>query len=108
MKTRLLALLHGAVRLLLLGLLILAFSQALPFDLLAMVFAGDVLAYFEAAAALWIVSRVTRWREVWAYARAAARPPLRGLRRRARRLARRIGRLPVPPADDDRAVAFAP
>jgi hypothetical protein len=107
MKKRLLALFYGAVRLLLLGLLVAAFSQALPFDLLAMVFAGDVLSYFEAAAALWVVSRATRLRDAWAYARAAVRPPPRGLRRRARRLARRIGGLPVPPADDDRAVAFA-
>jgi hypothetical protein len=96
------------LRLLLLAFLVFAFAQALPFDPVAIVFAGDVLAYFEIAAVVWLAAQVTRVRWVAAYARHVARAPLRRVRIRARRAVRRIAkRLPGPGDDDRPAPAFA-
>ena len=108
MPYRLWELLYPLLRWLGLALLILLFAQALPFDLLAVVFAGDVLTYLEVVAALWLAAQVTRVRWAVAYARFILPRTIRRARARARRSARRVMRARPSSTDDDRpAAAFA-
>jgi hypothetical protein len=101
-------LVYRPLHLVALAFLIFAFAQALPFDLVAIVFAGDVLVYFEIAAAVWLAAQVTRVKWVAAYARFVLHRSARRARIRARRVVRRIGRTRPSSADDDRhAPAFA-
>lgn len=98
--------LYRLLHLIALAFLLFAFAQALPFDLVAIVFAGDVLVYFEIAAAVWLAAQVTRVKWVAAYVRFVVHRRLRLVRIRARRIAKRLAR----PRDDDRpapALAFA-
>jgi len=90
-----------------LALLVLAFAQALPFDLVAIVFAGDVLVYFEIAAVVWLAAQVTRVKWVAAYARFVLHRTVRRARIRARRTARRIRSFRPSSGDDRPAPAFA-
>jgi len=100
--------LYPVLRWLALAALILLFAQALPFDPLAILFAGDLLTYFEIAAAVWLAAQVTRVRWAAVYARFAVQRTIRRARARARRTARRIARRLPPPGDDGRpAPAFA-
>ena len=101
---------YRALRLIALAFLIFAFAQALPFDLLAIVFAGDALAYLEIATAIWLAAQVTRVKWVAAYARFVLQRTIRRARIRSRRVVRRIRRMRPPANDDDRpapALAFA-
>jgi hypothetical protein len=108
MLKKLWGLTYRALHLVALALLIFAFAQALPFDLVAIVFAGDALAYLEIATALWLAAQVTRVRWVAAYARFVLHRIMRRARIRARRAVRRIRSIRPPSADDDRpAPAFA-
>ena len=95
--------LYPLLRWLALAMLILAFAQALPFDLMAVLFAGDVLTYFEIAVAVWLAAQVTRLRWAAAYARFIVQRTARRVRVRARRAVRRVKRGRPAPADDDRA-----
>ena len=94
--------LYPHLRWLALAVLILIFAQAMPFDVLAILFAGDVLTYFEIAAAVWLAAQVTRVKWVAAYARFIVPRIVRRARVRARRGARRIARLRPPSSDDGR------
>jgi hypothetical protein len=105
---RLWSLLYPMLRWLLLAMLILLFAQALPFDVMAVLFAGDLVTYLEIAAALWLAAQVTRVRWAAAYARFVVQRTIRRARLRARRGARRAARPRPPSSDDDRpAPAFA-
>ena len=84
-----------------LAALILLFAQAMPFDILAVFFAGDMLTYLEIAAALWLAAQVTRVRWIAAYARFVLPRMIRRARVRARRGARRLTRLRPSAKDDD-------
>lgn len=108
MPSKLWRLVYRALRLIALAFLVFAFAQALPFDLLALVVAGDMLAYFEIAAAVWLAAQVTRVGWVAGYARFVLRRTIRRARVRARRAARRLAR-PRPPSfdEDGPAPAFA-
>lgn len=99
-KKELLHILYRVAQLVLLALLVYGFVQTLPLDL-AWLFAGDMVTYFEVAAAVWLAAQVTRLRWAIAYARLALRPHARQLRRRARRAARRLGRLTARQTKDD-------
>jgi hypothetical protein len=91
-----------------LALLIFLFAQALPFDYMAVIVAGDMLTYLEITAAVLLAAQVTRVRWAAAYARFAVQRTIRRARGRARRAVRRIARLRPPSVDDDRpAPAFA-
>ena len=98
---------YRALHLIALALLVFAFAQALPFDLVAIVFAGDVLVYFEIAAAVWLAAQVTRVKWVAAYARFVLHRTARRARIRARRTARRIRSFRPSSGDDRPAPAFA-
>jgi hypothetical protein len=99
---------YRLLQLLALALLAFAFAQALPFDLMAVVFAGDMLTYLEIAAALWLAAQVTRIKWAAIYARFVLRRTLRRARIRARRVARRLARLRPRSSDEDGpAPAFA-
>lgn len=89
MKRELFHFLYRVVQFALLALLVYGFAHTLPLDL-AWLFAGDMVTYFEVAAAVWLAAQVTRLRWTLTYARQALRPPLRRLSRRARRAARRL------------------
>jgi hypothetical protein len=91
-----------ALHLIALAFLIFAFAQALPFDLLAILFAGDVLAYFEIATAIWLAAQVTRIKWLAAYARFVLRRTVRRARLRARRAFRRIRGIRPSSSNDDR------
>jgi hypothetical protein len=99
MPNRLWGFLYRMLRLLALALLVVAFAQALPFDLMAIVFAGDLLTYFEIATMVWLTARATRIRLALAYARAAIDRPLRRAGRALRTTRRR---LPRRESDEDR------
>jgi hypothetical protein len=102
--------LYPVLRWLALAALIVLFAQALPFDPLAILFAGDLLTYFEIAAALWLAAQVTRVRWAAIHARFVVRRIVRRARVRARRTARRLTRPRPSGSDDDRAApgfAFA-
>jgi hypothetical protein len=102
--------LYPHLRWIALAVLILIFAQALPFDVLGVLFAGDVLTYLEVAAAVWLVAQVTRVRWAAFYVRNRIRRSVRRARVRARRGARRLARLRPPSSDDGRprpAFAFA-
>jgi hypothetical protein len=108
MLKKLWGLIYRLLHLIALAFLVYAFAQALPFDLLALVFAGDALAYLEIATAVWLVAQVTRVRWVAAYARFAVLRTVRRARIRARRVVRRLARPRPSSSDDDRpAPAFA-
>jgi hypothetical protein len=108
MMKKLWGLIYRALHLIALAFLIFAFAQALPFDLLAIVFAGDVLAYFEIAAAIWLAAQATRVKWVAAHARFVLGRTIRRARIRARRMVRRIARPRPPSIDEERpAPAFA-
>jgi hypothetical protein len=108
MMMRLWQLLYPMLRWLALAMLIYLFAQALPFDTLAILFAGDMLTYLEIATAVWLGAQVTRLRWAAAYARFVVQRTIRRARVRARRNLRRIARLRPPPSDDGRpAPAFA-
>jgi hypothetical protein len=108
MLSKLGRILYRVFHLIALALLVYAFAQALPFDLMATLVAGDVLSYFEIAAAVWLAAQVTRVKWVAAYARFLLPRALRRARIRARRAVRRVVRLLPSPGDDDRpAPAFA-
>jgi hypothetical protein len=105
---RLWALLYPMLRWLLLAMLIVLLAQALPFDVMAVIFAGDVVTYLEIAGAIWLAAQVTRLRWAVAYARFIVQRTIRRARIRARRAARRSARLRPHPGDDGRpAPAFA-
>jgi hypothetical protein len=108
MMKRLWGLIYPMLRWLALAMLIVAFAQALPFDTLAIVFAGDMLTYLEIATIVWLAAQVTRVRWAAAYARFVVQRTIRRARIRARRAVRRIGRLRPSSNDDGRpAPAFA-
>ena len=108
MLSRLGRILYRVLHLIALAFLVYAFAQALPFDLLGIALAGDMLTYFEIAGAVWLAAQVTRVKWVAAYVRFVLPRSLRNVRIRARRAARRVARLLPPAADDDRpAPAFA-
>jgi hypothetical protein len=93
-----------------LALLIAILFQAMPFDPLAVFFAGDILAYVEVAAAVWLVAQVTRVRWAAFYARHVVKRIVRRGRARARRAVRRRAGLRPPSKTDGRprpAAAFA-
>jgi len=101
-------LIYRALHLIALAFLIFAFAQALPFDLAALLFAGDVLAYFEIATVVWLAAQTTRVKWVAAYARFVLGRTIRRARIRTRRMVRRVTRLRPPSSDEDRpAPAFA-
>jgi hypothetical protein len=101
-------LIYRALHLIALAFLIFAFAQALPFDLVAIVFAGDALAYLEIATALWLAAQVMRVKWVAAHARFVLQRTVRRARIRARRVVRSMRRNPPSASDDDRpAPAFA-
>jgi hypothetical protein len=105
---RLWALLYPMLRWLLLAMLILLLAQALPFDIMAVIFAGDVVTYLEIAGAIWLAAQVTRVRWAAVYARFVVQRIIRRARIRARRALRRSARLRPPPGHDGRpAPAFA-
>jgi hypothetical protein len=105
---RLWALLRPALRWIAIAIVIFMFWQALPMDMLAVAIAGDMVTYFEIAAAVWLVAQVTRVRWAALYARLVVRRSFRRARVRARRALRRAARLRPPSADEDRpARAFA-
>lgn len=107
MMSKLWGLTYRLLRFVALAFLVFAFAQALPFDLLALVFAGDVLVYFEIAAAVWLAAQVTRVKWVAAYARFVLQRTIRRARVRARRAVRRVTRMSPAPGDGDRpAPAF--
>lgn len=102
--------LYPVLRWFALAALILLFAQALPFDPLAILFAGDLLTYFEIAAAAWLAAQITRVRWAAIYARFAVRRIVRRSRARARRAARRLARARSASGDDEGragALAFA-
>jgi hypothetical protein len=107
MLRKLWGLIYRALHLIALAFLIFVFAQALPFDLFAILFAGDVLAYFEIAAAFWLAAQVTRVKWVAAYARFVLGRTVRRARLRARRAVRRIRRIRPPAGDDRPAPALA-
>lgn len=108
MMIRLWAQLYPVLRVLALVLLIYLFAQALPFDYMAVVVAGDMLTYLEIAAAVMLAAQITRVRWAAAYARFVVQRTMRSARNRARRAIRRIARPRPPSSDDDRpAPAFA-
>jgi predicted membrane chloride channel (bestrophin family) len=108
MPTKLWAILYRVLQLLALALLVAAFAQALPFDLMALVVAGDMLTYMEIAAAVWLAAQVTRIKWAAAYARFVLARTVRRVLIRARRAVRRIAHLRPPSNDDDRpAPGFA-
>ena len=93
-----------------LAMLVLLFWQVVPFDLLAVAFAGDMLAYLEIAAVVLLAAQVTRLRWAAAYTRFMVQRTVRRARVRARRVVRRMARLRPQSGDDDRptpAFAFA-
>ena len=91
-----------------LAMLVLLFWQAVPFDLLAVAFAGDMLAYLEIAAVVLLAAQVTRLRWAATYTRLMVQRTVRRARVRARRVVRRMARLRPQSGDDDRpAPAFA-
>jgi hypothetical protein len=98
---------YPLLRWLALAALILLFAQAMPFDPLAILFAGDLLTYLEVATAFWLAARVTRLRWTAVYARFALRRIVRRARVRARRAVRRTSRLRPPSSDDERRAAPA-
>jgi hypothetical protein len=105
---RLWALLYPMLRWFVLAMLILLFAQALPFDVMAVLFAGDVVTYLEIAGAIWLAAQVTRLRWAAIYARFVVQRSMRRARIRARRAMRGAARLRPPSSDDDRpALAFA-
>ncbi len=97
-KRLLLHYLYRVAQFALIALLVYGFAQTLPLDL-AWLFAGDMITYFEVAAAVWLAAQVTRLRWAIAYARFALRPLALRARRRARRAARRLAARKS--ADDD-------
>jgi hypothetical protein len=108
MMIRFWASLTPVLRWLALALLVYLFAQALPFDYMAVVVAGDMFAYLEIAAAVLLATQVTRVRWAAAYARFVVQRTIRRARIRARRAVRRMARLRPPPNDDGRpAPAFA-
>jgi hypothetical protein len=100
---------YPLLRWLVLALLIAILLQAMPFDPLAVLFAGDILAYFEVAAVVLLAAQVTRVRWAAFYVKVVVQRALRRMRARARRSARRAGRLLKPSSDGDGrpAPAFA-
>ena len=107
---RLWGLFYPLLRWLALALLIAILLQAMPFDPLAVLFAGDILAYFEVAAVVLLAAQVTRVRWAAFYIRHVVKRGVRRGRARARRALRRRARLHPPPSDDGRprpAFAFA-
>jgi len=107
MGKRVAQIIHKALHVAALIFLVYAFAQALPLDLMAVAFAGDVLTYFEIAAAVWLVAQVTRLKGAAAYAGYVVQRTLRRARVRARRAARRVKRLPAPSFDEEGRGAFA-
>ena len=97
--------LYPLLRWLALALLIVLFAQALPFDVMAILFAGDMLTYVEIATAVWLAAQITRLRWAAVYARFVVRRVIRRARIRTRRAVRRIGRVRPASADDDRPAA---
>ena len=97
--------LYPMLRWLALAALICLFAQALPFDFMAVIVAGDMLTYAEIAAAVWLAAQVTRVRWITAYARFIVPRTLRRVRVRARRTARRLARPRRAASDDERAAA---
>lgn len=108
MTNRLLKLVRSALYAVLLGLLVYGFALTLPIDL-ALLFAGDVLLYFEIVSAVWLAAQAARLRHALDYARMAVHRPLRRLRGHARRFARRVRRLTAigKSRDEDPRGAFA-
>jgi hypothetical protein len=107
---RLWALLYPMLRWLALAMLIVLLAQALPFDVMAVIFAGDVVTYLEIAGAVWLAAQVTRLRWAAVYARFVVQRGVRRARIRARRALSRAARLRPPSSDDGRpapALAFA-
>jgi hypothetical protein len=94
--------LYPHLRWLALAVLIIILAQAMPFDVLGIAFAGDLLTYFEVAAAFWLAAQVTRVKWIAAYARYIVPRLVRRARVRARRASRRIARLRPPSGDDGR------
>jgi len=110
MMLRFWAALYPVLRWMALALLILLLTQAMPFDPLAILFAGDILAYLEVAAAVLLVTQVTRAKWAAVYTRLIVQRTIRRARVRARRFVRRIARLRPPSGDEDRpapALAYA-
>jgi hypothetical protein len=106
--TRLWETLYPLLRWLAVAMLILLLAQALPFDVMAVIFAGDVVTYLEIAGAIWLAAQVTRVRWAALHARFVVQRIVRRARIRARRALRRAARLRPPPGDDGRpAPAFA-
>ena len=97
--------LYPLLRWLALAVLIVLLVQAMPFDVMAVIFAGDMLTYLEIAAAVWLAAQVTRLRWAALHARFVVQRVMRRARVRARRAVRRIARARPAPADDDRAAA---
>jgi hypothetical protein len=98
---RLWSLLYPMLRWFLLAMLIILFFQTLPFDVMAVLFAGDVVTYLEIAAAVWLAAQVTRVRWAAAYARFVVQRTMRRSRIRARRALRRAARLRPPSNEED-------
>jgi hypothetical protein len=108
MMIRFWAALYPMLRWFALALLIYLFAQALPFDFMAVIVAGDMLTYLEIATAVWLAAQVTRLRWAAAYASSMVRRTIHRARVRARRAVRKIARLRPPSSDDDRpAPAFS-
>jgi predicted lysophospholipase L1 biosynthesis ABC-type transport system permease subunit len=105
MMKRFWAALYPMLRWLALVLLVYLFAQALPLDYMAVVVAGDMLAYLEVAAVVLLAVQVTRIRWAAAYTRFVVQRTIRRTRARARRAVRRIARLRPPSSDDDRPTA---
>ena len=93
---------YPLLRWLALALLIALLVQAMPFDVMAVIFAGDMLTYLEIAAAVWLAAQVTRLRWAALYARFVVQRVIRHARVRARRAVRRIARFRLSASDDDR------
>jgi hypothetical protein len=100
MSKTLLKFLYRLLKWVLLAFIIYGLAQTWPPEL-ALLFAGDTLAYVEVAAALWLAAQVTRVRWASAYLRLSLGPPLRRLRRRAGRALRALGRLAARRSQDD-------
>jgi hypothetical protein len=108
MMIRFWAALYPMLRWFALALLIYLFAQALPFDFMAVIVAGDMLTYLEIATAVWLAAQVTRLRWAAFHARFVVQRTIHRARIRARRAVRKIARLRPPSSDDDRpAPAFA-
>ena len=97
--------LYPLLRWLALALLIYLFAQALPFDYMAVIVAGDMVTYLEIAAAVWLAAQVTRVRWAAAYARFVVQRVIRRARVRARHIRQRIARFRPSNKDDDRPAA---